>query len=180
MTTLDVPRRTTPPRLMAAAQSAGLHWAVRASLDEAGLLTTVVTRTGQGGTVTFRVPDPAPRDGQLVSMWIDRNPGTPRTPAFLLLHTTPDVVRASAVLAGGGRRFVRLSPVIEDFRIRFGAVPLPNEDPLAGVEIRSGLQGVRLIELWRPPGRVRPRPATMTTTADDCQEYNVSVRPADA
>ena len=150
MTTLDVPRRTTPPRLMAAAQSAGLHWAVRASLDEAGLLTTVVTRTGQGGTVTFRVPDPAPRGRQLVSMWIDRNPGTP---AFLLLHTTPDVVRASAVLAGGGRRSVPLSPVIEDFRIRFGAVPLPNEDPLAGVEIRSGLQGVRLIELWRPPGR---------------------------
>ena len=34
-------------------------------------------------------------------MWIDRNPGTPRTPAFLLLHTTPDVVRASAVLAIG-------------------------------------------------------------------------------
>ena len=149
MTTLDVPRRTTP-RLMAAAQSAGLHWAVRASLDEAGLLTTVVTRTGQGGTVTFRVPDPAPRGQQLVSMWIDRNPGTP---AFLLLHTTPDVVRAAAVLAGGGRRSVPLSPVIEEFRIRFGAVPLPNEDPLASVEIRSGLQGVRLIELWRPPGR---------------------------
>ena len=83
-------------------------------------------------------------------MWIDRNPGTP---AFLLLHTTPDVVRASAVLAGGGRRSVPLSPVIEEFRIRFGAVPLPDEDPLAGVEIRSGLQGVRLIELWRPPGR---------------------------
>src|SRR5207344_273089 len=113
MTTLDVPRRTTPARLMAAAQSAGLHWAVRASLDEAGLLTTVVTRTGQGGAVTFRVPDPAPRGRQLVSMWIDRNPGTP---AFLLLHTTPDVVRASAVLAGGGRRHVRLSPVVEDFR----------------------------------------------------------------
>jgi hypothetical protein len=150
VTTLDVPRRTTAPRLMAAAQSAGLHWAVRASLDEAGLLTTVVTRTGQGGTVTFRVPDPAARGRQLVSMWIDRNPGTP---ALLLLHTTPDVVRASAVLAGGGRRSVPLSPVIEDFRIRFGAVPLPDEDPLAGVEIRSGLQGVRLIELWRPPGR---------------------------
>ena len=153
MTTLDVPRRTRPTRLMTAAQSAGLHWAVRASLDQAGLLTTVVTRAGQGGTVTFRVPDPAPRGSQLVSMWIDRNPGTPGTPAFLLLHTSPDVVRASAVLAGGGRRKVRLSPVIEDFRIRFGAVLLPNGDPPAGVEIHSRLQGVRLIELWRPPGR---------------------------
>jgi hypothetical protein len=180
MTILDVPRRTAPARLMATAQSAGLRWAVRASLDQAGLLTTVVTRTGPGGTVAFRVPDPAPRDGQLVSMWIDRNLGTPRTPAFLLLHTTPDVVRASAVLASGGRRFVRLSPAIEDFRLRFGAEPLPDEDPLTGVEIHSRLQGVRLIELWRPPGRVRPRPATMTTIADDCQEYDVSVRPADA
>ena len=85
MTILDVPRRTTQARLAAAVQCAGLHWAVRAGLDQAGLLTTVVTRTGQDGTVTFRVPDPAPRGGQLVSMWIDRNPGTPRTPAFLLL-----------------------------------------------------------------------------------------------
>jgi len=159
MSVLDVPRRTTPARLMAAVQSAGLRWAVRAGLNEVGLLTTVVTRTGQGGTVTFRVPDPAPRGRHLVSMWIDRNagtrsaPGAPRTPALLLLHTTPDVVRASAVLASGRRCYVRLSPAIEEFRIRFGAVPLPQEDPLTGVEIHSRLRGVRLIELWRPPRR---------------------------
>lgn len=153
MTILDLSRQSAPARLMAAAQSVGLHWAVRASLDEAGRLITVVTRTGQGGTVTFRVPDPVPRGRRLVSMWIDRNPGTPRIPAFLLLHTAPDVVRASAVLATGRRRYVRLSPAIEDFRIRFGAVTLPDEDPLAGVEIHSKLRGVRLIELWRPPGR---------------------------
>ena len=92
-------------------------------------------------------------------MWIDRNagtpsgPGAPRTPALLLLHTTPDVVRASAVLASGRRCPVRLSPAIEEFRIRFGAVPFPDEDPLTAVEIRSRLRGVRLIELWRPPRR---------------------------
>jgi len=156
MTVLEVPRRAAPARLMAAATSAGLRWAVRASLDEAGLLTTVVTRTGPGGIATFRVPDPVPRGRQLVSMWVDRtpgDPGTPRTPAFLLLHTAPDVVHASAVLASGSRRRVWLSRAIEDFRIRFGAVPLPDEDPLAGVEIRSRLRGVRLVELWRPPGR---------------------------
>ena len=156
MSVLDAPRRTTPARLMAAVRSAGLHWAVRAGLNEAGLLTTVVTRTGQGGAVTFRVPDPAPHGRHLVSMWIDRTPsgpGTPRTQALLLLHTTPDVVRASAVLASGGRYPVRLSPAIEEFRIRFGAVPLPEEDPLTAVEIHSRLRGVRLIELWRPPRR---------------------------
>ncbi|HEY1320334.1 MAG TPA: hypothetical protein VGF32_08800 [Streptosporangiaceae bacterium] len=153
MSVLDAPRRTTPARLMAAVRSAGLHWAVRAGLNEAGLLTTVVTRTGQGGAVTFRVPDPAPRGRHLVSMWIDRSPGTPRTPALLLLHATPDVVRASAVLASGRRYPVRLSPAIDEFRIRFGAVPLPEEDPLTAVEIHSRLRGVRLIELWRPPRR---------------------------
>ena len=62
-------------------------------------------------------------------------------------------MHASAVLASGGRRNVWLSPVIEDFWLRFGAVSLPAEDPLAGVEVRSRLRGVRLIELWRPPGR---------------------------
>ena len=83
-------------------------------------------------------------------MWMDRNP---RTPALLLLHTAPDVVHASAVLASGRQRYVRLSPVIEDFWLRFGAVPLPDEDPPAAVEVRSKFRGVRLIELWRPPGR---------------------------
>ena len=150
MAVLDVPRRTTPPQVVAAARCAGLSWAARAGLDGAGLLTTTVTRTGPDGTVTFRVPDPVPRRGQLVSMWMDRNP---RTPALLLLHTAPDVVYTSAVLASGGRRRVWLSRAIEDFRIRFGAVPLPDEDPLAGVEIRSRLGGVRLVELWRPPDR---------------------------
>jgi hypothetical protein len=158
MTILDLPRRTMQARLMAAAQCAGLHWAVRASPNEAGLPTTLVTRTGPGGAVTFRMPAPALRRGELISMWMDRNPGTPGMPAFLLLHTAPDVVHASAVLASGGRRYVRLSPVIEDFGVRFGAVPLPGEDPLTGVEIHSRLRGVRLIELWRPPGRsVRAR-----------------------
>ena len=153
MTVLDVPRRTMPTRLVAAAQCAGLRWAVRASPNEAGLLTTVVTRTGPGGIVTFRVPAPALRRGQLISMWLDRNAGTPGIPAFLLLHTTPDVVYASAILASGGRRYVRLSPAIEDFGLRFGAAPLPAEDPLTGVEIHSRLRGVRLIEMWRPPAR---------------------------
>jgi hypothetical protein len=153
MTILDVPRRTTQARLVAAAQSAGLHWAVRASPNEAGRLTTVVTRTGPDGIITFRRPAPALRRGQLISMWLDRNPGTPGIPAFLLLHTAPDVVHASAVLASGARRYMRLSPVVEDFGVRFGAAPLPGEDPLTGVEIHSRLRGVRLIELWRPPRR---------------------------
>jgi hypothetical protein len=153
MTILDIPRQTAPPRLVAAAQCAGLHWAVRVSPNEAGLLTTVVTRTGPGGIVTFRVPAPALRRGQLISMWLDRNAGTPGIPAFLLLHTAPDVVYTAAILASGGRRCVRLSPAIEDVGLRFGAAPLPAEDPLTAVEIHSRLRGVRLIELWRPPGR---------------------------
>jgi hypothetical protein len=159
MTVLDVTRRAAPARMMAATRSGGVRWAVRAGLDEAGLLTTTVTRTGPDGTATFRVPDPAPRRGQLISMWMDRNPGTP---ALLLLHTAPDVVHASAVLASGGRRHVWLSPVTEDFWLRFGAVSLPAEDPLAGVEVRGRLRGVRLIELWHPPNRPDPLSCSRT------------------
>ena len=86
-------------------------------------------------------------------MWIGR---APDLPPFLLLRTTPEVTYATAVLATGVRRQVALSPVIEDFGLRFGAVPLPEADPLASIEIGRWLRGTQIVNLWRPPRRPRP------------------------
>lgn len=136
-----------------AGQSVGVRWAVQAGLDGAGRLSTFVTRTHRGATATSGVTGSPPRDGQLICMWIGRAPGVP---PFLLLRTTPEVTHATAVLATGVRRQVALSPVIEDFGLRFGAVPLPDEDPLASIEIGRWLRGTQIVNLWRPPRRPRP------------------------
>jgi hypothetical protein len=146
-----------------AGQSVGVRWAVLAGLDGAGRLSTFVTRTHRGATATSGVTGSPPRDGQLICMWIGR---APDLPPFLLLRTAPEVTHATAVLATGVRRQVALSPVIEDFRLRFGAAPLPDEDPLASIEIGRWLRGTQIVHLWRPPGRPRPaalRPRPHTT-----------------
>ena len=61
---------------------------------------------------------------------------------------------ATAVLASGDRREITMSRVVEDFRLRFGGVPLPQDDPLASVELSGPPGGTQVIELWRPPLRV--------------------------
>jgi len=135
-----------PDRVIFAGQSGGVRWAVRAGRDGAGRLATVLTRTCRGVTDASRVPGSPPRDGQLVSLWTSRDPG------FLLLRAAPEVTRVTALLASGDRRRLALSPVIEDLRLRFAAMPLPEEDPLAAVEAASRIGGTRTIEMWRPPG----------------------------
>jgi hypothetical protein len=87
-------------------------------------------------------------------MWIGRASGLP---PFLVLRTIPEVTYVTAVLASGDRRPVALSPVIEDLGLRFGAAPLPEEDPLASMEIGNRLRrGTQIIDLWRPPTRLAP------------------------
>jgi hypothetical protein len=132
----------------------GVHWAIRAGSDGAGVLRAVVTYTCGGVTATFSVLGASLHDGQLLSMWVGRERDAR---PFLLLRTAPAVTRATAVLASGDRREVALSPVVEDFRLRFGGVPLREDDPLASVELTGPPGDPQVIELWRPPRLVPPR-----------------------
>jgi hypothetical protein len=147
MMVLGVLGRAAPPRTVVAGGSVGERWAVRAGFDGAGRVSTVVTRARGGVSVASRVPHSSLRAGQLVSLWLGRDP------AFLLLRALPEATFGTAVLASGDRRHVTLSPVIEEAGLRFGATPLPDEDPLVSVEVVSPLRGKQLIELWQPPAR---------------------------
>jgi hypothetical protein len=60
------------------------------------------------------------------------------------------------VLASGDRYEVTLSPVIEDFRLRFGGVPLREDDPLVSVELVGPEDVPQIVELWRPPRLALP------------------------
>jgi hypothetical protein len=126
----------------------GVHWSIRAECDRAGVLRTVVTYTCGGASAAFSVLGASLHNGQLLSLWVGRKQGAR---PFLLLRTAPVVTHATAVLASGDRHEVALSPVIEDFRLRFGGLPIREDDPLASVELAGPEGGPQVIELWRPP-----------------------------
>ena len=143
----------TTPRTVFAGESAGVRWAVRVGQASPGRPVIVLTRTCRGVTVTSGVPCSPPRAGQFVSMWLGRPPQAPGGPAFLLLRAAPDVARVTALLASGSRRLLALSPLFGDLRLRFGAAPLPGEDPLAAVEAVSPVRGTLVTRMWHPPVR---------------------------
>jgi hypothetical protein len=152
---LDEVDLATDPRTVSEGFADGVHWAIRAEGDGAGVLRTVVTYTCGGVSATFSVLGASLHNGQLLSLWVGRERDAR---PFLLLRTAPVVRHATAVLASGGRHEVALSPVIADFRLRFGGVPLREDDPLTSVELTGPAGGPQVIELWRPPRLASPRP----------------------
>ena len=141
------------PRTVSEGFTDGVHWSIRAEDDDAGVLRTVVTYTCEGASATFSVLGASLHNGQLLSLWVGREQDAR---PFLLLRTAPVVTNAVAVLASGERHEVVLSPVIEDFRLRFGGLPLREDDPLASVELTGPEDGPQAVELWRPPRLVQP------------------------
>ncbi len=140
------------PRTVSEGYADGVRWSIRAECDRAGVLRTVVTYTCGDAGATFGVLGASLHNGQLLSLWVGREQNAR---PFLLLRTAPVVTRATAVLASGDRHEVALSPVIEDFRLRFGGVPLREDDPLASVELAGPEGGPQVVELWRPPRLVQ-------------------------
>jgi hypothetical protein len=151
---LDEPDLTADPQAVSEGYADGVHWTIRAECDGAGVLSTVVTYTSRGVAASFNVLGASLHNRQLLSMWVGREwDARP----FLLLRAVPVVTHATAVLASGDRREVTMSRVVEDFRLRFGGMPLPEDDPLASVELSGPPGGTQVIELWRPPRLTSPR-----------------------
>jgi len=141
------------PRAVSEGFADGMQWSIRAECDRAGVLYTVVTYTCGGAVTTFGVLGASLHNGQLLSLWVGRERDVR---PFLLLRTAPAVTHATAVLASGDRHEVALSPVVESFRLRFGGMPLREDDPLVSVEL-AGPEGLSQdVELWRPPRLARP------------------------
>lgn len=152
---LDGPDLTADPRAVSEGYTDGVHWTIQAEGDRAGVLSTVVTYTSGGAAASFSVLGASLHNGQLLSMWVGRERDAR---PFLLLRAAPVVTHVTAVLASGDRREIAMSQVVEDFRLRFGGVPLPEDDPLASVELSGPPGGTQVIELWRPPRLASPRP----------------------
>jgi hypothetical protein len=145
---LDEPDLTADPRAVSEGYADGVHWTIRAEYDGTGVLRTVVTYASRGVAASFSVLGASLHNGQLLSMWVGRERDAR---PFLLLRAAPVVTHATAVLASGDRREITMSRVVEDFRLRFGGVPLPEDDPLASMELGGPPGGTQVIKLWRPP-----------------------------
>jgi hypothetical protein len=144
-------RGRSDSREVLAGQSADLSWAIQVGANDAGSLHISMTCAYEGVTAASGMCATPLRREQLIGMWISRAPGMPRV---LLVWAAPEVSHATVLMTGGDRICVALSPVIEDFRLRFGAAPLPAEHSPARIEIRSWQHGTQVIELWRPPSRL--------------------------
>lgn len=119
-------------RQVLAGESGDVRWTVSAGPDPAGGLYTFVSRTRGHADATSGMGGPTLYPGQLINTWIGRADGTP---PFVLVRAAPEVERVTVVLASGDRRELALSSVIDEFGLRFGAAPLPEEDPPERVEV---------------------------------------------
>ena len=73
-----------------------------------------------------------------------------------MARTAPQVKRVTVILASGFRRDLSMSPVIEDFGLRFTAGRLPDDDLPVSVEVAVDGGGTQVHDLRWPPRRFRP------------------------
>ena len=121
-------------RQVLAGESGDVRWTVNAGPDSTGELYTFVSRTRGEATATSGMGGLALYPGNVINSWTGQADGTP---PFVLVRTAPEVERVQIVLASGARRELALSPVIDEFGLRFGAVPLPEDDPAERLEVST-------------------------------------------
>lgn len=140
-------------REVLAGERAGVRWTVSAGREPSGGLYTSVYRTCGDARATSGMGGPALHPGQVVNTWIGQADGTP---VFVLVRAAPEVGAVAIVLASGARQEVELSPVVQEFGLRFGAAPLPDDDPPSGMEISVPGSDPQMGTLRRPPRPPEP------------------------
>lgn len=138
-------------RQVAAGESGDVHWTVNAGPDPDGGLYTFVSRTRGQSRATSGMGGPALYPGELINTWIGQADGTP---PFVLVRAAPEVGHVTIVLASGSKRQLALSPVIDEFGLRFGATPLAEEDRPERIEVGHAGDGPQSHAVrWSPQCR---------------------------
>jgi len=133
----------------------GVRWVVRAGPDtDGGFLTSIKRSLGSATAESGMGGDKLP-PGQVINTWIGKADGTP---LFVMARTAPHVRRVTVVFASGFRRELSMSPVIEDFGLRFAAGRLVDDDPPVSLEVAVEGGETQVHALRWPPPRFRPPP----------------------
>jgi hypothetical protein len=93
--------------------------------------------------------------GEVINFWIGKADGTP---LFVMARTAPQVQGVTLVLTSGSRRELSMSPVVEDFGLRFAAGRLADDDPPVSLEVAVEGGESQVHDLRWPPSRFRPPP----------------------
>ena len=131
----------------------GVHWFLRAGPDTDGGFYTSISRSHGDATAESGMGGDKLSPGQVINVWIGQADGTP---LFVMARAAPQVQRVTVILASGFRRDLSISPVIEDFGLRFAAGPLPDDDPQVRMEIAIEGGETQVGPLRWPPHRFRP------------------------
>ena len=132
-----------------------VRWVVRAGPDTDGGFYTAISRSHGDATAESGMGGDKLFPGQVINSWIGQADGTP---LFAMARAAPQVQRVTVILASGFRRDLSISPVIEDFGLRFAAGPLPDDDPPVSMEVAVDGGETRVHDLRWPPRRFRPPP----------------------
>ena len=131
----------------------GVHWFVRAGPDTDGGFYTSISRSHGDAIAESGMGGDKFPPGQLINVWIGQADGIP---LFVMARTAPQVKHVTVMLASGSRRELSMSPVIEDFGLRFTAGRLPDDDPPVRMEIAIEGGEIKVGPLRWPPRRFRP------------------------
>jgi len=131
----------------------GVRWVVRAGPGADGGFYTWIGRSfGDARAESGMGGDKFP-PGQLINVWIGQADGIP---LFVMARTAPQVKHVTVMLASGSRRELSMSPVIEDFGLRFTAGRLPDNDLPVSLEVAVEGGETQVHDLRWPPRRFRP------------------------
>ena len=131
----------------------GVHWFVRAGPDTDGGFYTSISRSHGDATAESGMGGDKLSPGQVINFWIGKADGTP---LFVMARAAPQVKHVTVMLTSGSRRELSMSPVIEDFGLRFAAGRLPDDDLPVSLEVAVDGGETQVHDLRWPPRRFRP------------------------
>jgi hypothetical protein len=109
-----------------------LRWKILVERGEGGEVLSFVRRELGLAHATSGMGGPAPHPGHPVNAWTGTATGLP---PFILVRTAPTVASVTVLLDRGDPVELQLSPVIDDFGLRFAASPLPVDAQVMDLQI---------------------------------------------
>lgn len=112
-------------------QVGDLVWSVEVTLRPNGEVITMLTRSRGRHRATSGFGGPALLVDGMPNYWFGERDGLP---TFVMVRTAPETIKAAVTDVAGGRYEIDLTEPDERFGLRFGAVPLPDDAVLSGLE----------------------------------------------